>query len=95
MIVHVHSMICDMTRAWRNFARVALGVTLLSVTLLASGCVKPVERDDARMSTTPEQQRRALPPSSRLRQRRRLPPSSRSRILRSRLRPRRPTRPPN
>src|SRR5919109_3119734 len=53
------TMICDMTRGRGNLARVALAATLLSVTLLVAGCVKPVERDDARMSTTPEQERSA------------------------------------
>jgi hypothetical protein len=52
-------MIADMKRGRANLARAALGATLLSIMLLASGCVKPVERDDARMSTTPEQQRSA------------------------------------
>jgi hypothetical protein len=55
----VCTMICDMMRAGTNLARAALGATLLSMALLGSGCVKPVERDDARMSTTPEQLRRA------------------------------------
>jgi hypothetical protein len=36
-----------------------MGATLLSMALLASGCAQPVEHDDARMSTTPEQVRRA------------------------------------
>jgi len=53
------TMIADMKRGRTNMASAALGAALLSVTLLASGCVKPVERDDARMSTTPEQVRRA------------------------------------
>lgn len=53
------TMIDDMTRGRCNLARAAMGAALLSVTLLASGCVQPVERDDARMSTTPEQVRRA------------------------------------
>jgi hypothetical protein len=53
------TMIADMTRGRFNLARAALGATLLSVTLLAGGCVKPVERDDAQMATTPEQVRRA------------------------------------
>jgi hypothetical protein len=52
-------MICDMTRGRFNPARAALGATLLSATLLAGGCAQPVERDDARMSTTPEQVRTA------------------------------------
>jgi hypothetical protein len=52
-------MIADMKRGRSNLARAALGATLLSVTLLASGCVQPVEPDDARMATTPEQVRRA------------------------------------
>lgn len=41
------------------FARALLGATSLSIALLASGCTKPVERDDAHMATTPEQQRSA------------------------------------
>jgi len=52
-------MIADMKRGRSNPARAALGATLLSVALLASGCTQPVEHDDARMSTTPEQVRRA------------------------------------
>jgi hypothetical protein len=53
------TMIADMTRGRTIFARAWLGATALSITLLASGCTKPVERDDARMATTPEQQRSA------------------------------------
>src|SRR5881394_1199367 len=52
------TMIADM-RGRCNPARAALGATLLSLALLASGCAQPVEHDDARMSTTPEQVRRA------------------------------------
>ncbi|MGH8597073.1 MAG: hypothetical protein ACREXT_10495, partial [Gammaproteobacteria bacterium] len=40
-------------------ARAALGATLCGMTLLMAGCIQPVERDDARMSATPEQVRRA------------------------------------
>jgi hypothetical protein len=53
------TMIDDMMRAQFNLARAALGATLLSMALLASGCTKPVEKDDARMVATPEQERRA------------------------------------
>jgi outer membrane biosynthesis protein TonB len=53
------TMIADMTRGRTIFARALMGATLLSITLLASGCTKPVERDDARMATTPEQERSA------------------------------------
>jgi hypothetical protein len=53
------TMIDDMMRGRCNLARAAFSAALLSVTLLASGCVQPVERDDTRMSTTPEQVRRA------------------------------------
>lgn len=53
------TMIDDMTRGRCNLARATFSAALLSVTLLASGCVQPVERDDTRMSTTPEQVRRA------------------------------------
>jgi hypothetical protein len=52
-------MIADMARGRTIFARALLGATTLSIALLASGCTKPVERDDARMATTPEQQRSA------------------------------------
>jgi hypothetical protein len=52
-------MIADMMRGRCNPARALLGATLLSMALLASGCTQPVEHDDARMSTTPEQVRRA------------------------------------
>jgi hypothetical protein len=53
------TMICDMMRARQESLRVALGVALLSVMLLATGCAQPVEPDDAQMSTTPEQERSA------------------------------------
>ncbi len=53
------TMISDMTRGRTIFARALLGATALSIALLASGCTKPVERDDARMATTPEQERSA------------------------------------
>lgn len=53
------TMITDMTRGRTHIARAALSATLLSAILLVSGCAQPVERDDARMSTTPEQVRRA------------------------------------
>ena len=53
------TMIADMTRGRTIFARALLGATALSMTLFASGCTKPVERDDARMATTPEQERSA------------------------------------
>jgi outer membrane biosynthesis protein TonB len=53
------TMIADMTRGRTIFTRALLGATVLSVALLASGCTKPVERDDARMATTPEQERSA------------------------------------
>jgi len=52
-------MIADMTRGRTILTHALLGVAALSVTLLASGCTKPVERDDARMATTPEQERSA------------------------------------
>lgn len=52
-------MIADMTRGRTIFARALLGATTLSIALLASGCTQPVERDDARMATTPEQERSA------------------------------------
>jgi hypothetical protein len=52
-------MIADMTRGRTIPARALFGATALSITLLASGCTKPVERDDARMATTPEQERSA------------------------------------
>lgn len=43
-----------------NPARAALGATLLSCALLASGCAQPGEEpDDAHMVATPEQERRA------------------------------------
>lgn len=53
------TMIADMTRGRTISARALLGATALLFTLLASGCTKPVERDDARMATTPEQERSA------------------------------------
>lgn len=53
------TMIADMMRAQCNPARAACGVLVVSMALLASGCAQPVERDDAQMSTTPEQVRRA------------------------------------
>jgi hypothetical protein len=53
-------MIADMTRGRTIFVRAWLGATALSIALLASGCTQPVvERDDARMATTPEQERSA------------------------------------
>ena len=53
------TMIADMTRGRTNFGRALLGAATLSVALAAAGCTQPVERDDARMATTPEQQRSA------------------------------------
>jgi len=53
------TMIADMMRGRTHLARAALSATLLSAVLLVSGCAQPVERDDARMSTTPEQVRTA------------------------------------
>ena len=53
------TMIADMTRGRTMIARAWLGATALSIVLLASGCTKPVERDDARMAATPEQERSA------------------------------------
>jgi hypothetical protein len=53
------TMIADMNRGRTNLKRAALGATLALLSLLASGCAQPVERDDARMATTPEQQRSA------------------------------------
>ena len=53
------TMIADMTRGRTILTRALVGATLLSVGLIASGCTKPVERDDARMATTPEQERSA------------------------------------
>ena len=53
------TMIADMTRGRTIFARALLGATALSIALLAGACTKPVERDDARMATTPEQERSA------------------------------------
>ena len=52
-------MIIDMTRGRDITARAGLGAALFCITLLMAGCVKPVERDDARMSASPEQVRRA------------------------------------
>ena len=53
------TMIADMTRGRILLTRALMGATLLSITILASRCTKPVERDDARMATTPEQERSA------------------------------------
>src|SRR5688500_795124 len=53
------TMIADMTRGRTILTRALLGAMLLPIALLASGCTKPVERDDARMATTPEQERSA------------------------------------
>lgn len=53
------TMIADMTRGRTISARALMGAALLSITLLASACTRPVERDDARMATTPEQERSA------------------------------------
>ena len=53
------TMIADMTRGRTIRARALLGATALSIALLTTGCTKPVERDDAHMATTPEQQRSA------------------------------------
>ena len=56
----MRTMIADMTRARCNPARAVGGaLLLLSMTLLANGCAQPVEHDHARMSTSPEQVRRA------------------------------------
>jgi len=52
-------MIVDMTRARDTLARASFGAALVCITLLAAGCVKPVERDDAAMAASPEQVRRA------------------------------------
>jgi hypothetical protein len=52
-------MIADMMRGQSYPARAILGAALLLSVLLATGCAKPVERDDARMATTPEQERSA------------------------------------
>jgi outer membrane biosynthesis protein TonB len=52
-------MIADMNWGRSTLARAALGAALLSLMLLASGCTKPVERDDVRVSATPEQERSA------------------------------------
>jgi hypothetical protein len=52
-------MIADMMRGQSYPARAILGAALLSAILLVAGCAKPVERDDARMATTPEQERSA------------------------------------
>jgi outer membrane biosynthesis protein TonB len=53
------TMIADMTWGRTFLTRALLGATLLLIALLASACTKPVERDDARMATTPEQERSA------------------------------------
>lgn len=53
------TMIADMTWGRTILTRALLGVAALSVALLAAGCTQPVERDDARMATTPEQERSA------------------------------------
>jgi hypothetical protein len=52
-------MIADMMRGRTICARALLAATSLSIALLAGACTKPVERDDARMATTPEQERSA------------------------------------
>lgn len=52
-------MIFDMTRGREILARASFGAALVCITLLMAGCVKPVERDDARMSASPEQERTA------------------------------------
>ena len=53
------TMIADMTRGRTNFGRALLSAAMLSATLAAAGCTQPVERDDASMAATPEQQRSA------------------------------------
>ena len=53
------TMIADMTRGRINFGRAWLGAAVLSVALLGSGCTQPLERDDASMTASPEQQRSA------------------------------------
>lgn len=53
------TMIADMTRGQTNFGRALLGAATLSVALVAAACTQPVERDDASMAATPEQQRSA------------------------------------
>jgi hypothetical protein len=56
----MRTMIADMTRGRINPACTALGVALLSLALLASGCARLVDKDDdARMVATPEQTRSA------------------------------------
>ena len=52
-------MIVDMTRGRDILARASFGAALVCITLLMAGCVKPVERDDTRMSASPEQVRTA------------------------------------
>jgi outer membrane biosynthesis protein TonB len=52
-------MIADMTRGRTKFGRALLGAATLSVALVAAACTQPVERDDASMAATPEQQRSA------------------------------------
>ncbi len=53
------TMIADMTRGRTNLGRALLGATMLSVALMAAACTQPIERDDASMAATPEQQRSA------------------------------------
>ena len=53
------TMIADMTMGRIDLTRVALRATVVSSVLLAAACTTPVERDDAHMATTPEQQRSA------------------------------------
>ena len=56
----MRTMIADMTRGRINPARTGLGVALLSLALLASGCARSVDKDnDARIVATPEQTRSA------------------------------------
>jgi hypothetical protein len=52
-------MIADMTRGRTISGRALLSATMLSATLALAACTQPVERDDARMAATPEQQRSA------------------------------------
>lgn len=53
------TMIADMTRGRTNLGRALLGATMLSVALMSAACTQPIERDDASMAATPEQQRSA------------------------------------
>lgn len=53
------TMIADMTRGRTNLGRALLGATMVSVALMAAACTQPIERDDASMAATPEQQRSA------------------------------------